>query len=159
MVPPTQVQIIKLLEDDAKTVLDSLKAATKKRILLPINDLGADGGQHWSLLAFSRDENMFSSFDSMHNSNTSSTSQLVISMKKALNVESAGFVQVRCLQQDNFYDCGIHVLANIENISHINSHITTKNKKHYRCKLRMRTAVQGFSETVSSRMNECLDQI
>lgn len=68
MMPPTQVQIIKLLEDDAKTVLDSLKAATKKLILLPVNDLGADGGQHWSLLAFSRDENMFASFDSMHNS-------------------------------------------------------------------------------------------
>lgn len=117
-IPPAMVQVIKLLDNDANVILDSLGTETKKLILMAVNDHGAvgAGGQHWSLLVYSSDERSFYSFDSLNNGNKTATSMLVASLKKALKCPSAAIVTVACLQQNNYYDCGIHLLANAEAI-------------------------------------------
>lgn len=119
-VPPSVTQLIKIGTEDVRTFLDPLKADSKDVLFFAVNDNQDShaGGHHWSLLVFSRNEDAFFSFDSLHNFNAHATVQLVDVLKKALRCPWAEFVKVETLQQSNGYDCGIYLLANVEMVCH-----------------------------------------
>ncbi|CAO1401849.1 unnamed protein product [Diamesa hyperborea] len=113
-------QAIKMMEADEVNMifLDPLKASEREFVFLPVNNhrhADETGGSHWSLLVYSKAETMFYNFDSSSNYNHSSCLQLVDKLKKAFKCSDAKLVDVDTLQQTNHYDCGICVLANVDN--------------------------------------------
>lgn len=80
------------------------------------------GGTHWSLVVFSRVENLFFSFDSFNKFNSAATNKIFDVLTIGLNCPSATILDYECTQQVNSYDCGLdcgtHVLVNTENICH-----------------------------------------
>lgn len=119
-VPPSITQLIKIGTEDARTFLDPMKAESKDLLLFAVNDNqnNSVGGKHWNLLTFSRNEEAFFNFDSLHNHNAEPTAQLVKVLKKAFRMPWADFVNIDSLQQNNAYDCGIFLLANAEALCH-----------------------------------------
>ncbi|XP_055378341.1 sentrin-specific protease 8 [Condylostylus longicornis] len=123
-ISPEVTQCIKIVPDsDLHIFLSPLEAERKSFIFFPLNDNDSHmaGGSHWSLLVFSRPEKIFLHFDSSGNSNYSHCQIFVKKLKDALNCKNALCKPMKCLQQTNAYDCGIHVLAMADHIaSHIN---------------------------------------
>jgi len=100
--------------------LDPLEAEKRIFIFLPVNDctqVESPGGSHWSLLVYCKNEDTFFHYDSSSGSNYSHAKQLAMKLSKFLSPEEAAFVQPDTLQQKNGYDCGIHVLCNVDNIA------------------------------------------
>jgi sentrin-specific protease 8 len=105
--------------DDVREIfLNPQNCDDRNLIIFALNDSSTfdSSGTHWSLLAFSRNEDKFFHFDSMGGGNNSQSRKLVNILKAALDVKSAEIVQVDCLQQNNSYDCGIFVLCLAKNI-------------------------------------------
>ncbi|XP_050298223.1 sentrin-specific protease 8-like [Anthonomus grandis grandis] len=81
------------------------------------------GGSHWSLLAFSRPEKTMFHYDSSRGSNESQALELAEKVLKYFGLSIEGrFEEVSSLQQNNGYDCGIHVLCNTEQLASYASH-------------------------------------
>lgn len=119
-ISPEVTQCIKIVpETEINIFLDPLKANEKLFIFFALNNNEADsvGGTHWSLLIFSRPENKFYHYDSMNSFNLLNCQHLIKVLKKALNCVEADFENVKCLQQTNGYDCGIHVICNVDVVS------------------------------------------
>lgn len=119
-ISPEVTQCIKIVEESEINIfLEPLNAAEKLFIFFALNNNTVDsvGGTHWSLLVFSRPENKFFHYDSMATVNLQTCKQLVNVLKPALNCTEADFENVKCLQQNNGYDCGIHVICNVDVIS------------------------------------------
>ncbi|KAL7745696.1 hypothetical protein ACLKA6_009902 [Drosophila palustris] len=89
------------------------KAIRKPFIFMAMNDTHSRdrGGAHWTLLVASRPDKSFFHFDSYGGSNTDSSMELVNNIKDVLDMRHARFRSMRCLQQSNDYDCGIHVIC------------------------------------------------
>lgn len=119
-ISPSVTQLLKLNPpESSQQFLQPLKLDQKKLIFFALNDHDSGqraGGTHWSLLVYSRVEDQFYSFDSFNNYNNSAAKTLVEVLKIGLSCPFATFHTQACTQQTNFYDCGIHVLANAENI-------------------------------------------
>ncbi|XP_060521621.1 sentrin-specific protease 8 [Cylas formicarius] len=81
------------------------------------------GGSHWSLLVYSRpDRNVFH-YDSSRGSNENQALDLAEKVLKYFGLSiQAKFEEVPCLQQNNGYDCGIHVLSNTEQLASYAAH-------------------------------------
>ncbi|XP_011191614.1 sentrin-specific protease 8 [Zeugodacus cucurbitae] len=119
-VAPEVTQCMKLTDDDElETVLNQLEAPRKQFIFFALNDNESTqaGGTHWSLLVFSRPEKTFFHFDSWGNNNSLASQQFVHQIKVALNCRQCHIKPIRCLQQANGYDCGIHVICMTDNIA------------------------------------------
>lgn len=101
--------------------LDPLQVEKRTFIFLPVNDCTqteSPGGSHWSLLVFCKSEDTFFHFDSSSGSNYNHAKQLASKLSKYLSTSEEGvFVQAETLQQKNGYDCGIHVLCNVDLIA------------------------------------------
>lgn len=70
------------------------------------------------MLVFCKNEDTFFHFDSSSGSNYSHAKQLASKLSKYLSTSEEGvFVQADSLQQKNGYDCGIHVLCNVDLIA------------------------------------------
>jgi sentrin-specific protease 8 len=97
-------------------ILDPLDAKKRPFIIFAINNNDQDvaGGSHWSLCVYSKPDNTFFHFDSSSYFNHMPCEQLINIMKKCLQVPSAEFQRVDCLQQNNSYDCGIYVLCHAD---------------------------------------------
>ncbi|XP_037954522.1 sentrin-specific protease 8-like [Teleopsis dalmanni] len=123
-VSPEVTQCMKLVsEDELTTLLNQLDAASKMFILFALNDNTTTlaGGTHWSLFALSRPEKTFFHFDSHSNQNSEAAHQFMQQVKDALHCKKFNLKSVKCLQQANSYDCGIHVLCMADNIAdHVN---------------------------------------
>ena len=113
-------QCIKLIStEEVGIFLEPLNAHNRSFIFFAVNDqqlLSAAGGSHWNLLVFSKPENTFYNFDSLYGNSTASD-QLVNVMKKYLKCSDAKFVHADTLQQNNGFDCGIHVLCNVDQVA------------------------------------------
>lgn len=119
LVSPQVTQCLKLAPiEEAGSFLEPLKARQKKYIFFPLNDNESDraGGTHWSLLVFSRPENKFYCFDSLSPFNDSVAERMFEILKTALNLPMASYEKKSSKQQANTYDCGIHVLINVDEI-------------------------------------------
>lgn len=118
-VSPQVTQLVKLSDpDECLSLLEPLRPSRKRLILFPVNDnaTSAAGGLHWSLLVYSRNEDIFYNFDSLNGFNLKPTKKLVHSLRKGLRRPFAELLYHDSAQQTNLVDCGIHVLMNAENI-------------------------------------------
>lgn len=127
-ISPEVTQCLKIVsEEEINIFLKPLDAINKSFIFFPINNNERDevGGSHWSLLVFSRSEKSFYHFDSMNPSNEKQCEKFIRRIKNHVNVGTVTLRAAHCLQQQNGYDCGVHVLCNAENIA---EHIVSKNR-------------------------------
>ncbi|CAH0564323.1 unnamed protein product [Brassicogethes aeneus] len=126
-VPPEVTQCIKIApEQEIHVFLDPLLAeANRKFMFFALNDhelTESSGGSHWSLLVFSRPEGCFFHFDSSNGTNHQQAYELSQKLIFYFKMHTHQYEDSMCLQQNNGYDCGIHVLCNTENLSHFALH-------------------------------------
>lgn len=117
-ISPEVVQCLKFVTRQEMSIfLEPLNAKGKSFIFLPLNDNNEvkAGGNHWSLLVFSRPESTFYYYDSL-SSGTSlrSLRPFLLELSAAIDCHEFDVRQGDCIKQNNSYDCGIHVLCNIE---------------------------------------------
>lgn len=121
-VSPDVTQCLKMLPRNEMSIfLDPLNATEKSFVFFPLNDHQFDsaGGTHWSLVVYSRPDQKFLYIDSAKGSNWSTSKRFASNVYKALGcaLEGVTLDAVPCFQQENSYDCGIHVLYNIEKVA------------------------------------------
>ncbi|KAK9743967.1 Ulp1 protease family, C-terminal catalytic domain [Popillia japonica] len=122
-VPPQVTQCIKITPmQDIGIFLDPLRMESQNFIFFALNDneqTECSGGTHWSLLVLSHPEKTVFHFDSSRGANQDQAIELGEKLLNYYDLSSFGsFSEPRALQQTNGYDCGIHVLCNVENIAH-----------------------------------------
>ncbi|GLV34493.1 Deneddylase 1 [Carabus blaptoides fortunei] len=118
-VSPEVTQCIKVVSSaEISIFLDPLYAGKKDFIFFALNDnerADCSGGSHWSLLVFSRPENVLFHFDSHAGSNYLQARDLGTKLLKYFQIPSQpSIIEPDTLQQTNGYDCGVHVLCNTE---------------------------------------------
>ncbi|XP_065868083.1 NEDD8-specific protease 1 [Euphorbia lathyris] len=123
--------------ESLKDFVEPLKLPEKKLVIFPVNNNDdvslAEGGSHWSLLAFQRDANVFIHHDSYSATNKWHALQLYQAVVKFIGSSDAG---ARCQyvertdspQQVNGYDCGLYVIAVARAICEWNQRCDEKNR-------------------------------
>lgn len=108
------------LKDSLKDFVEPLHLPAKSLVLFPINDNDdvskAEGGSHWSLLAFERNANVFIHHDSNEGMNRLHATRLYNKVFKFMSdsglPSNARFLECAdSPQQVNGYDCGLYVTA------------------------------------------------
>lgn len=123
-VSPEVTQCIKICPvSDLTIFLDPLvKNQHREFVFFALNDndlIESAGGSHWSLLVLSLPEIMMFHFDSSAGSNNNQARELGYKVARYFSFPLARSVEnVTSLQQTNGYDCGIHVLCNVEQLAH-----------------------------------------
>ncbi|XP_044000897.1 sentrin-specific protease 8-like [Aphidius gifuensis] len=114
---PELTQLLKMMEpSDYSTILDSfINKDNINLIFFPLNDSDnceEIGGSHWSLLIYSHNENSCYHYDSCHGGNDDIAKKFSKKIFKYFSLNNNGiFINAKCLQQKNAYDCGIFVLC------------------------------------------------
>ena len=114
---PSLSHFIKLAsQKDVEAQLNQSDAILKRHIVFIVNDcngnLGSGEGSHWSLLVYERDRNTWYHMDSGKNTNTPHAKQIMDKVNKylvnqgSLVNSNTNYVESRCTQQQNGYDCG-----------------------------------------------------
>ncbi|XP_066994694.1 sentrin-specific protease 8 isoform X2 [Anabrus simplex] len=104
---------------DLTVFLEPLKLKQHQFCFFAVNDCEMTekpGGTHWSLLVYSKPENMFFHYDSSAGHNCDQAWKLATNLSKYMSIEME-FIETDCLQQNNCYDCGIHLLCNVDHIA------------------------------------------
>ncbi|EDW82643.2 uncharacterized protein Dwil_GK10100 [Drosophila willistoni] len=120
-ITPEMTQCMLYMDDKElqSILIGQYNAGRKPFIFFVLSDSRSTelGGCHWALLVASRPDNAFFHLDSYGGSNTVSSLELVTNIKDVLKMRQARFRNVRCLQQSNGYDCGIHVICMADQIA------------------------------------------
>lgn len=121
-VSPDVTQCLKICpSEDLSVFLDPLQVKERDFIFMALNDcekVESPGGTHWSLLVYSKPEDTFFHLDSLSGSNFKQAWKLAANLFIYLSSYGKGdFQEVDSLQQVNGYDCGIHVLCNVDLIA------------------------------------------
>lgn len=121
-ISPEVTQCIKISSvNEIQIFLNPLNASNKDFIFFALNDnihTESSGGSHWSLLVFSRPEKTLFHFDSHFGSNYNQAKDFGLKLLNYFDIIPNGrLVESDCLQQSNGYDCGVHVLCNVEHIA------------------------------------------
>ncbi|PIN01402.1 Sentrin-specific cysteine protease (Ulp1 family) [Handroanthus impetiginosus] len=118
LVPPSIAFWIKECPDVAslKDFVEPLHLSQKKLIIFPINDNAdvsmAEGGSHWSLLAFERNANVFVHHDSSGGINGAHAKRVYRTVVSYIASSDAKYVECSSTpKQVNGYDCGLYVTA------------------------------------------------
>ena len=116
---PSMSHLIKLTNDhqDVQAFLQPLEIDCKELVLIPINDNSyseSAGGSHWSLLVLYVASRKFEHYDSSINSNNVYHAKKIASkLNKLLHGNiNLDLVIMTCNQQEDSYNCGIHVICN-----------------------------------------------
>ncbi|KAL7251001.1 hypothetical protein ACSBR1_012927 [Camellia fascicularis] len=106
--------------ESLKDFIEPINLSSKKLVIFPVNNnddvTEAEGGNHWSLLAFERNSNVFVHHDSYGGLNAGHAKQLyraIVGYMGISNMASA-CTYVECSktpQQVNGYNCGLYVAA------------------------------------------------
>lgn len=133
-VSPEVTQCLKVTPSSQVSVfLDPLQAKDKKFIFLAVNDcenFSSPGGSHWSLLVFSKPEDVFYHFDSSTGCNFDQARKIAFNISDYLGCYNE-LQEMNTLQQSNSYDCGIHLLCNVKNIAtYVINHNNLNNLPH-----------------------------
>ncbi|XP_030764409.1 sentrin-specific protease 8 [Sitophilus oryzae] len=127
-ISPEVTQCIKISpQQELKVFLDPLiKEKNPNFIFFALNDnelTEYSGGSHWSLLVYSRPEKVTCHYDSSRGSNENQALDLAQKILKYFGLHIEGrYEEIPCLQQNNGYDCGIHVLCNTEQLASYAGH-------------------------------------
>merc|ERR1711895_354360 len=114
---PSISHIIKVSpQNEIEAHLNQNDVIYKRHIAFIVNDcegnLGSGEGSHWSLLVFARNNNTWYHMDSGKSANAIHAQRIIDKVNKYLvsqgNLESANtkYIESRCTQQKNGYDCG-----------------------------------------------------
>lgn len=153
-ISPEVTQCIKLSpQSELTTFLDPLVLNHNREfIFFAVNDndiIESTGGTHWSLLVLSVPEMMVFHFDSSNRSNLKQACELGFKVAKYFSFPLTGSIEsVPSLQQTNGYDCGIHVLCNVEQLAN--------HAIHYK---RIKTCPRLPPESVGMKRKEILSII
>ena len=106
-------------DDSIGDVIDPLDLPNKNLIVFTINDNDdvdvAEGGNHWSVLVYDREGNLFVHHDSLHGINRDHAKKLYNKAKKFIGEgNSVRFVERETPRQENGYDCGLYVVAIVD---------------------------------------------
>ncbi|XP_072744826.1 sentrin-specific protease 8 [Anoplolepis gracilipes] len=121
-IDPAVTQLLKMQECPSQydIFLEPIEAASYDFIFFPLNDCEGNepGGSHWSLLIYSRNDEICYHYDS------SSCINRFIAEKFARNIikyfldkQERRYIEMDCPQQNNGYDCGLYVLCLADIIS------------------------------------------
>ncbi|CAK9170176.1 unnamed protein product [Ilex paraguariensis] len=121
LIPPSIAFWIKMslkFNQNLKDFVEPLNLSDKKLVIFPVNDNEdvdeAEGGSHWSLLAFERITNVFVHHDSISGElNRKHAKQIYKAVVPYMGTGSNG-AYVECSdtpRQVNGYDCGLYVTA------------------------------------------------
>jgi len=136
LVPPSiafwimQCPVVESLGD----FIEPLHLSDKALVMFPINDNDdvdrAEGGSHWSLVAYCRNANVFVHHDSCRGMNAAPAKKLYKAvagyMGSSGSASEASFQEcTNSPMQDNGYDCGLYVTATARTIC--NWHANHKN--------------------------------
>lgn len=121
-VPPEVVQCMKMVSPaEIEMFLGPSNALDRDVIFFALNDNAQNeaGGSHWSLLVWCKPTGSFYHFDSSAPSNHYVGTAMAAKLKGFLQCPASmsPLKEVKCLQQANGYDCGIHVVAQVEFLS------------------------------------------
>lgn len=128
-ISPEVVQCLKFASKDELSIfLEPLNAKAKSFIFLPLNDNNEvrAGGNHWTLLAFSRPESTFFHYDSMNGGGGGGSggsdglkplASFVRKLAHTFECHEFDLIKGHSVRQSNSYDCGIHVLCNIDRLT------------------------------------------
>ena len=92
-----------------------LGVATRALVLCAVSDASvgsANGGSHWTLLAFRRSDGVFRHYDSLGRSgNAAAAARIATTLAPALGLQGKPRIQAApAPQQANGHDCALHVL-------------------------------------------------
>ncbi|KAL2508552.1 NEDD8-specific protease 1 [Forsythia ovata] len=125
LVPPSIAFWIKECPDigSLKDFVEPLHLSHRNLIIFPINDNTdldiAEGGSHWSLLAFSRDANVFVHHDSSGRGMNKAHAKRVYKAVVSYTDTRAAYLECSSTPvQANGYDCGVYVTAIARSICH-----------------------------------------
>ena len=96
--------------------LTPLAIEERQFIFMALNDcelVESPGGTHWSLLVYSKPEETMYHFDSSSGSNFKQACKLSTNFFKYLKIAS-NFIEIESLQQTDSYNCGIHLICNVD---------------------------------------------
>merc|ERR1712237_305414 len=114
---PSISHIIKVSpQNEIEAHLSQNDVIYKRHVAFIVNDcegnLGSGEGSHWSLLVFARNNNTWYHMDSGKSANAIHANRIIDKVNKYLvsqgNLENANtkYIESRCTQQKNGYDCG-----------------------------------------------------
>lgn len=118
-ISPEVTQLMKLMHGhDLEGLLKEIHVIDKDFVFFALNnnETTKAGGSHWSLLVLSMPESTFFHYDSSNKSNLSHCEHFVRDLKAAMKSTNLKIKSPKCLQQNNSYDCGIHVLSMADKI-------------------------------------------
>lgn len=121
-ISPEIVQCIKECNlDDIAVFLDPLvKNKHYSYIFFPLNDqeqLQTVGGTHWSLVVYGAQDKRLFHMDSIWDSNEKQARKLALKLKFYFKDIIDIITPLPTRQQQNSYDCGIHLICNAENVA------------------------------------------
>ncbi|VVC31391.1 Hypothetical protein CINCED_3A008314 [Cinara cedri] len=121
-ISPEIVQCIKECNvDDIAVFLDPLvKDKSYSYIFFPLNDqeqLQSVGGTHWSLVVYGTKHRRLFHMDSIWDSNEKQARKLALKLKFYFKDIIDIITPLPTRQQQNSYDCGIHLMCNAENVA------------------------------------------
>ncbi|KAK8550738.1 hypothetical protein V6N13_119242 [Hibiscus sabdariffa] len=124
--------------NDLKDFLEPLKLLDKNLVVFPVNNNDdvslAEGGSHWSLLAYYRSADVFVHHDSSQQMNKRHAMKLYKSVVGYIRGSSSvgNDKYIECIetpQQINGYDCGLYVTATVRTICSWYESSESKNDK------------------------------
>lgn len=120
-ISPDVTQFLKLGQGiEIGIFVEPLDLPSHQLVFFAVNDndsVHSAGGSHWSLLLYNRQANSFQHFDSSRSYNTSAARSLARNVGPFLQAkEKPSFVEDRCPQQQNSYDCGDYVISITEEL-------------------------------------------
>jgi len=153
---PCMSHLIKLTDiEDLEPIVQPLKLEHKQLVLIPINDNNYSesvGGSHWSLLVLYVSSRKFEHYDSsMHSNNVYHAKQIATKLNKLLNGGNIlDLVIMNCNQQEDSYNCGIHVICNAQAVCskyflHDTRHITD---------IASMTIIKGFRKSLKELIDK-----
>lgn len=120
-IDPGVTQLLKMQAPSQYNIfLDPIEATSYDYIFFPLNDCDGNepGGSHWSLLIFSRIDEMCYHYDSSNSINRSIAEKFARDViKYFLDKQERRYIEMDCPQQNNGYDCGLFVLCLADLIS------------------------------------------
>ncbi|GAB6028276.1 hypothetical protein CHUAL_002456 [Chamberlinius hualienensis] len=115
-VGPDFTQLLKLCDDSSlKSFVEAADFRDKEYAFFPINDSVSEdspGGSHWSLLVCNFRDGWGRHYDSQSSMNDGDARVLFNRLTKFLVNGKSTYEEASCPQQNNGYDCGVHVIVN-----------------------------------------------
>ena len=143
-VNPSVTQLIQIssVEFTKEILRENQRASNSTYLFFPLSNLQPDEKGHWSLLLFfrSKRKNIFLHFDSLKKRNTFHAKSLAQKISEIFNIKHYEFSNMKTPSQSNGYDCGIYLMAIMNEISmkmSISKELLTKISPDYVQKFRI----------------------